>query len=548
MIISAYTSCSLNYLPKARVLANSLKRHHPDSRLTLLLNDTLPTWFDGTSEPFDLIWQPEDLGYDRQWVFKHNVMELCTAVKGRALVRLLDHDRADYHIYFDPDVYVYNRLDAIADYMGDAEIGLVPHITSPEATDIGIQLTEMSVATHGTYNLGHLIIKDGQSARAFAAWWADRLDKYCYDDKEYGRFTDQRWCDMVPALFDRVRILRQPTLDVASWNIHGRTVKQNDTPGDGCFTVDGQPLLTYHFSGTGPTGTHRRIREIFAPSNGAVAEIERRYEDAIGACGQPELEDWETGFNFFDNGVRIAAEVRNLYRKSPDLQEAFPEPFDVTNERSFLNWLRSERATLVSGLSLKKDRLEAAFHDLFDASFYLRRYGDVARLIDSGEYADALDHYVRLGSRMLFDPNPYFIASYYYERAHKLDGASLRLMAAPLKENTLLWHYLTVGLANGIEPVERFDSNFYLAAHPELADAQQAGMITTPLAHFAKVGDAEHRMPSMRFHPRSFLGLPGSEIENAIGDGVARGPFGAFIALGRVLGATDYRLRRLLAS
>lgn len=546
MIISAYTSCSVNYLPKARTLATSLKRHHPDAKLTLLLNDTLPSWFDLSSEPFDRIWQPSDLGYDRRWVFQHNVMELCTAVKGRALVRLLDVDRADFHIYFDPDVYIYNKLDPIAEYMGDAEIGLVPHITKPEVTELGVQLSEMSAAAHGTYNLGHLIIRDGPSARSFARWWADRLDKYCYDDKEYGLFTDQRWCDLAPALFDKIRILRQPNLDVASWNIHGRTIEQTDAPADGCFIVDGYPLLTYHFSGTGPTGTHRRIREIFAPSNGAVAEIERRYEEAIEAHGQSELEHWETGDNFFDNGVRIVAETRKLYRKHVDLQEAFPEPFETTNDHSLLNWLRGERPAFVSGLRMSHDRLVAAFDALFDIPFYLDRYREVSGAIETGKFIDPVDHYVRVGSRLLYDPNPYFIATYYYEQAQKLDGGSLRLLATPSRENTLLWHYLAVGLANGVEPVDRFDSTFYLTANPDVAEAQQSGMITSPLAHFHTSGDTENRMPSLRFDPQLFLNRPGREIERAIEDGVARGPFGAFIALGRVSGAIDYRLRRRL--
>ena len=92
MKIAVYTSCSLNYLPKARALAESLAEAEPGASLTLCLNDAVPGWLDLDAEPFDRVWLPEDLGYDRGWVFQHNVMELCTAVKGRALVIYWSYD------------------------------------------------------------------------------------------------------------------------------------------------------------------------------------------------------------------------------------------------------------------------------------------------------------------------------------------------------------------------------------------------------------------------------------------------------------------------
>ena len=181
MKISVYTSCALNYLPKARVLAESLANAEPRASLTLCLNDVAPDWLDPAAEPFDRIWLPEDLGYDRGWIFQHNVMELCTAVKGRALTRLITEnegeDEADLIVYLDPDVMVCNPLSLVADYMGEASIGLVPHILAPEESEIGVELTEISVAAHGIYNLGHLILRPDQRGRRFARWWAEPVTR-----------------------------------------------------------------------------------------------------------------------------------------------------------------------------------------------------------------------------------------------------------------------------------------------------------------------------------------------------------------------------------
>ena len=44
-------------------------------------------------------------------------------------------------------------------------------------------------------------MRNGAEGRRFAAWWRDRLHRFCWDDVPGGLFVDQRWCDLVPALF-----------------------------------------------------------------------------------------------------------------------------------------------------------------------------------------------------------------------------------------------------------------------------------------------------------------------------------------------------------
>lgn len=533
MKLSVYTSCSVNYLPKARVLATSLARHHPDARLTLCLNDLVPPWLDLSDEPFAQVWLPEDLGYDRAWIFKHNVMELSTAVKGRALRRLIDEDPADLHVYLDPDVWVMNNLAPVIGYLGDASIGLVPHILAPEETEIGVRLTEMSVTEHGIYNLGHLFVRPDRNGRAFACWWAERLDRHCYDDRERGLFTDQRWVDLAPAIFDGVRILRQPNLDVASWNLFGRTIRQNQ-PGDAsAFTVDAMPLLTYHFSGTGPTGTHRRIRGIFDPCNGATAEIERLYEAAIARNGQASLAGHPWGHATFDDGTPVTAEARKLYRRHEDLQRHFPDPFAVPDDGpSLLGWLRRNRPGATGRHVVPARLLDQAFADLFDETFYLASHPDAEADVAAGRFGSAVEHYCKIGSRLFLDPNEFFVSSYYHDRAASHDRHILRGTG---KRHTLLWHYLVSGLPNGLEPVEHFDSHWYCQRNPDVATALRQGQVSTPFAHFVRQGSAEGRDPGPEFSAEAYLATtPAARRLHAAGR--VRGGFGALVRLGGVAG------------
>ncbi|KAA9009627.1 hypothetical protein F4U94_22950 [Sphingobium limneticum] len=533
MKISVYTSCSINYLPKARALADSLKTHHPDAVIILCLNDVIPSWLDLKQEPFDHIWQPADLGFSDAWTFTHNVMEICTAVKGRALCRMLEEIEADLYLYMDPDVFVYADLTPISDYMGDAEIGLVPHITKPEETELGVEMTEMSVVAHGTYNLGHLVIRNAPAGRAFAKWWDERLTKYCYDDKEYGLFTDQRWCDLAPALFDNVRILREPNMDVASWNVFGRVVEHGKADDSSPFIVDGYPLLTYHFSGTGPSGTHRRVREIFAPSSGAVAEIERDYEEAIRQRGQEKLEKFPYGGDFYENGVKVTPASRHLFRKNADLQEAFPRPFEVRGH-SYYHWLSEYMPSHLPIVTLSENQVNRAFIEIFDPIFYLWKYPDVERAIARGEYKDAIDHYIRIGSILLYDPNPLFVSSYYYEEAHKLNGGPVRKFAAPVRENTLLWHYLTVGVSSGVEPIEHFKSGEYLQMYDDICLQFKLNNLSSPFSHFVMAGDIEGRRPSNVLNLSNYIET--SPHARKLMSDHNLGPYAAFALLGNVKG------------
>ena len=88
MKISVYTSCAINYYAKARALAYSIQRNSPDTSVTVCICDEIPEGIDPQADGFLHAWTPNDLGYSPGWVFQHNIMELCTAVKGRALQRL----------------------------------------------------------------------------------------------------------------------------------------------------------------------------------------------------------------------------------------------------------------------------------------------------------------------------------------------------------------------------------------------------------------------------------------------------------------------------
>lgn len=81
--IHVFTSAALNYIPKVRMLFQSLRHHHPEWRLHLALADELKPTIDLSTEPFDEVCTIADLNIPdwRGWAFCHSIVELATAIK-----------------------------------------------------------------------------------------------------------------------------------------------------------------------------------------------------------------------------------------------------------------------------------------------------------------------------------------------------------------------------------------------------------------------------------------------------------------------------------
>jgi len=151
-----YTSVTKCYIPKARVLAKSVKKFHPDWEFQLLLSDNLPDDFDLNKEPFDGVVTIDQLGIPnwKSWAFGHTVVELCTAVKGVAGTLFAARPDVDKVMYLDPDIKVFNTLTHLDSLLDEHEILLTPHLLDAESNLDAIRDNEISALKHGTYNLG----------------------------------------------------------------------------------------------------------------------------------------------------------------------------------------------------------------------------------------------------------------------------------------------------------------------------------------------------------------------------------------------------------
>ena len=239
LAMAGCTVVARNYLGYARVLAESWARVHCGAPFTVLV-------LDGGDPDLDVM-SPEELGLDPVELDvqrgMYDTLELATALKPHLLARLLDRG-ADAVVFLDPDTDLYAPLCDVARAAAEHHVALSPHVLSPVPAD-GCSPSQIEIERTGVFNAG--LIAVGRGARPFLDWWAVHLARNCLVDEPRGLFVDQRILDWVPVCFPHV-ILRDPSLNVAFWNLHERHLTMSCAG----YEVNGRPLRHFHFSGFDP--------------------------------------------------------------------------------------------------------------------------------------------------------------------------------------------------------------------------------------------------------------------------------------------------------
>lgn len=342
MRVLCFSSFTFSYLNRARVLFRTLRRYHPDWELVALITDHPPPGIeiDVEAEDFDRIVWLDDLGIPdaRAWVFGHDIVEACTAVKGLFIHQVCQSGTADAVIYLDPDTALLNTLDPVISLLKTHGGVLTPHLLEPEDRPQAILDNELATLRTGIFNLGFVAVRTDGEGAAFARWWNDRLLTYCHDDIPRGLFVDQRWCDHVPAFFETFHVLRDPGYNVASWNLSKRKITI-DWAGE--VQVNGSPLRFWHFTKLGPVGDGMTRR--YAGSNYQVYEIWSWYRRLVETATDPRIPGRYWAFARYEDGAPIEKSHRELYRYNPELADRFPDPF-ASGPNTFQSWLIKQAA------------------------------------------------------------------------------------------------------------------------------------------------------------------------------------------------------------
>ncbi len=340
----AFTIVAHNYLPRARLLAESFRRHHPESTFfTVVIDHPLQVLVRQVDDPSLIAVTQIDFGDEgfEYMATGYDVMEFATAVKPFALRHFLQ--QSDCVLYLDPDIELYAPLSPLVASTRESGVSLTPHCLLPIQRD-GCQPSESGLLAVGTYNLGYVGVTT--KAIGFVDWWAERLRRDALNDPANYIFTDQKWIDLSVPIF-LPHIEQDPGYNVAYWNLDQRAI----THVDGVFYAAGSPLRFFHFSGYDPGRRHwiskhqpvaPRVR---VSDSAALMRLFNEYGDRLAKATDVEPVQsygWADAFP----GLRLTHDIRRAFhgelrRAEQGLCERPPSPFLPHGAEAFVSWVAS---------------------------------------------------------------------------------------------------------------------------------------------------------------------------------------------------------------
>jgi hypothetical protein len=320
------TSVCLNYLSKTKVLAKSLKKHMPQSKLVVcLLEKSLPSHLIEDTD-FDEIVLAKDLGcanYETI-LFKYNQYEAACACKGQLLTYVYKkYKNEQFFSYIDSDIQVFTPFEEVFSAFKTHSIVFTPHYNeSPKNTDtIWGENAEILILRVGIINGGFIGIKRSKEAEDFLDWWSARLKNYAFNDANEGLFTDQRWLTAALILFEKIYVLKHDGYNIAFWNINQRSI----TMDNGKYFSNNAPFRFFHFS------TIHYLRENLPDDNPTVSTLVHQYLTLWDEYKSIYPTNVEWSYNFFENGELINEQSRLAFRYNPNLEAYITDPYSLSN-------------------------------------------------------------------------------------------------------------------------------------------------------------------------------------------------------------------------
>lgn len=245
----AFTLCSNNYIPQARLLIDSFLQFNPDYLFVLGLVDEKSADLDYSFNDKLTVVSCSEVLPEKiliQWKKQYKIVELNTAPKPFYFQYLFEkYPKAGHIIFFDPDIYVYNTFDYVEHCLQENDIILTPHTCTPVPLD-GKKPSDRAYLKYGIFNLGFIAVKRSANAEEFLHWLSERLKNYCYMEVNLGMYVDQLWINHVSVYFNNVFVSKHMGLNCAYWNLHERYFSLSN---DNTYVVNKTDLLLFfHFS------------------------------------------------------------------------------------------------------------------------------------------------------------------------------------------------------------------------------------------------------------------------------------------------------------
>lgn len=374
--LAVCTIVAKSHLPYARVLVNSFHEHHPEIPFFVLLADKVDGYLDVSAESFHPV-QLMDLPIPNlgRFCFPYAKQPLSYAATPYLIAHLLQRGFQKV-IFLKQESLIVGDLTPAFKLLEQHSILLTPHLLAPLQGGDKVD-RELNILQSGVFNIGMIGVSETPSAHKFLSWWQDRVYTHCRHAIAEGMHYEQRWIDLAPALFEDVHLLRDPTFNVGHWNLPERTVEVRNKK----VLVSGHPCRLIRFSGFDPNEPDRitkYISRLAMDEIGDTALLFDRYRRELEAAGYRYTMRWPYSYDRFDNQVPIPDIARELYLELGDKVTRFGDPFQTANDQSFYRWLNDPVDSPAKGIRpitqiwhgiyRRRPDLRQAYPDLFGAN------------------------------------------------------------------------------------------------------------------------------------------------------------------------------------
>jgi hypothetical protein len=314
-----------NYLHFTRALEKSVRSAHPDARIIACVVDPVPVENNGQGSAIEILpFEALKIPRAKRFLFQYTPFELTCALKSYVLQHVFRETKLEKLLYLDGDIQVYGGLTPLLKKLDTDHILLTPHLLRPKSLELPDRW-EMDLLDTGVFNGGFMGLRKSETSLAMLEWWRQRMEKWCTQEHQH----DQKWLNGLPALFDHVHIERGAQYNVAPWNTSERNIAGD---GQGRMTVDGQPVVFFHYASIDPGQTKvlsKISRRPLAEEPVAVRRCYHEYVARLLDVGLEQCRSWGYEYSRLADGTAIEPAWRELIRKDHPKFLSVEDPFQI---------------------------------------------------------------------------------------------------------------------------------------------------------------------------------------------------------------------------
>ncbi len=340
------TVATMSTLPRARVLARSLKQHHPDWPLTVMLigRDDAVAAVAAREGSLDIRAVSEELELDVETLLaRHDEEDLTLLLLGHLLLRRVERSPEPV-VHLPNTAWVLGDLQPLESQLHSHAAVLVTRV-SDDVPDDGLEPSLQQLDRAGRIDPAILAVDGSGSCRELLEWWNEHveqtlgsLDAFTVGARPEDRPWLARFLELAPARFS-TGVLEDPGSNLSLWNLHHHALHVS---AEAVTVDDGEPLRFLNLAGFDPDRPYRlaanasRARVSRSP---ALRRLVERYAGELREAG------WRDTDHRGEVGRRLSDELvyddslRATYSRALALGEGFEDLFSEQGTRAFLLWL-----------------------------------------------------------------------------------------------------------------------------------------------------------------------------------------------------------------